>query len=603
MAAPAWDDIAATPGVQTQAASGAPAWDAIPASLAPQAAPEDPGFLHSVAIGAGRTLDRAGKGLQQLYYGVTGNNEEQAKLEARAAQDDSAYAALQHQRPWATGIGESLPSAVMPLGGGATLGANIVRQAIGGAVPGLLSYGSAPERLQSAGWGAVGGAVVPSAVAIGKTLKAAVQPLYSSGQDAILGRLLNRVAGDGAPQAQSAMSAAAPVVPGSFPTAGQVSGNGGIAALERSSSAANPTPYAQRQLEQAAARKEALQSIAGTPQQMADALLARDKAVEPLYYPAKNANYVVDDALSNLTNRPTVKKALTQAQTLAEDKGRPFAFNVTPSNPYSGLGIQGNPNTYVNGHGLQDLKMAMDGMLTDPTGGFAGAQGNTLRDLRGNLIGWMENANPAFKTARQTYSDLSKPINQMQIGKELSEKLSPALSDFGANGSETASKYANALREAEQTARSATGFPAATLENTLTPGQMDILNGVGTDLARKVNSQNLGRGTGSNTAQNIAMQNIAAQSGMPSAMGLVTKIGGKPLDWIYHQYESDMQRKLAEALLNPQQGAQLMQNVQPTFMQNHQALKNGLAQALMRSSFGAGPTANAVQQYLSPTSP
>ena len=44
-----------------------------------------------------------------MYYGATGND--QAAAELKAAQDENTrlYQPLKQARPWATGIGESLP--------------------------------------------------------------------------------------------------------------------------------------------------------------------------------------------------------------------------------------------------------------------------------------------------------------------------------------------------------------------------------------------------------------------------------------------------------------------------------------------------------------
>ena len=528
--ASSWDQTQVAPGAQAAPAAGS-AWDTTPAVAPAQVPFDDPGILKSILIGAGRTFDQIGKGTKQAYYGVTGNTQAQQQLAKEVASDDAAYAPLQQARPFSTGTGEALPAIIGGGTGGATLGATMLRQAVASAAPSLLSYGSASDRLKGAGWNAAGAAAVPLLGVAGKTAYAAAEPFWQGGQDAIIGRTLNRVAGSDAATAAANMASATPAIPGSLPTAAQVANNGGIAALERSAAAVNPAAYTTRAMEQAAARKAALSSIAGTPQQMADALTARDAAAAPFYGPAKNANYVIDPTLDNLLQRPMVNDAMGQAQALAENQGRSFAFKVNPSNPYSGLGINGNPNTYVSGHGLQDLKMAMDGMLSDPTNGFAGANGATLRNLRGQVVDWMEGANPAFRDARTTYANMSLPINQMQIGQALSEKLAPALSDFGALGSETGARYAAALRDAEQTARTATGFPAATLDSVMTPQQMSLINGVGTDLARKATAQNLGRGAGSDTVQKLAMQNIAAQSGMPSTMGALTSGLSKPLGW------------------------------------------------------------------------
>jgi hypothetical protein len=87
----------------------------------------DENFLQAMLIGTGRTFDRLGAGVKQMYYGATGND--QAAAELKAAQDENTrlYQPLKQARPWATGIGESLPAMALPLGGAGTAGQLAVR--------------------------------------------------------------------------------------------------------------------------------------------------------------------------------------------------------------------------------------------------------------------------------------------------------------------------------------------------------------------------------------------------------------------------------------------------------------------------------------------
>jgi hypothetical protein len=134
---------------------------------APEVQVEDPGALGAVVIGAGRTVDRIGKGMKQIYYGVTNNTKAQADLKAEAAEDDKIYDRLKGVRPIATAIGEAAPSMVIPVGGAATTLGAVAKIGASGAIPAALEYGSASERATRAatsGAGAVvGGVVIPKA--------------------------------------------------------------------------------------------------------------------------------------------------------------------------------------------------------------------------------------------------------------------------------------------------------------------------------------------------------------------------------------------------------------------------------------------------------
>lgn len=554
---------------------------------APEVPFEDPGFGQTLLIGAGRTFDRIGKGAQQMYYGATGDKKALADLKARAESDDAAYAPLRKARPFATGIGESLPSLALPGGGAATLWGNVARMGAAGAIPGMLEYGSIDDRLTRGATGFAAGASIPVLGAAWKTGKAFAEPLYKSGREQVIGRVLNQVGGDDAAAIASRLRSAAPLVPGSMPTAAQVAESGGIAALERAAAQANPQAYTTRAMEQSSARLNALRGIAKDDAAMAGAEAARKAASGPLFQQATKAVYTVDEKLAGLMKRPAVQQAMARAKTLAENEGRTFSFNVSPSNPFSGLGIKDNKSTQITGQALQDLKMAMDEMLSDPASGFVGKSGDAVRSLRGQLLGWMEEANPVFKQARTTHAQMSKPINQMQVGNYLLDKVQPALSDFGALGQESGAQYARALRNADQTVRTATQFKGnKTLSDVMTPDQMGTLSAIGQDLARKANAQNLGRGVGSDTFQKLSMNNIAQQSGMPRLAGGLLEFPGiaRATRWIYQGADEKAQGLLSDALLDPKQAADLMQKVsEQGLLKNSPKTRKVIEQSLLRS--------------------
>ena len=573
-----------------------------PTTAAPKPQADDPGVGMSTLIGAGRTFDRVGKGMQQLFYGATGQDDKAAALKAAAAEDDRLYQPLKDARPWSTGIGESLPSLAIPGGGGATLGANALRMAAAGAIPGALEYGSAGERAGRAALGAAAGAAVPGLVGVARSAKSFAEPLYQGGREAIAGRLLNRVTEGNSAQVVARLRAAQELVPGSAPTAGQVAESGGIAALERAAAQANPEAYSTRAMEQASARMNALRGVAGDAPAMKAAEAARAAATTDAYQAAKGASYAVDGELADLLKRPIMQKAMGRARDMAENEGRPFVLH--PDIPRDGaLAAGGLPRKalgsdgVVTGQGLQDIKMAIDAMLSDPAAGIAGKEGDIVKGVRAKLIDWMEQRNPEFKAARTQFADLSKPIDQMKVGQYLMDKAGPALADYGALGRETGATYANALRNSTQTVRGATGFKGNTdLESLMRPDQMAALTGVAKDLARKANAQDLGRGIGSDTFQKIAMSNIAEQSGMPRMMGGLLSLPGvsRATRWLYQDADQQMQGLLADTLLNPSKTAGLMTKAQQKLLAQNPKSRQALEQALLRTGLLGAPAAYSV---------
>lgn len=160
--------------LEAKASGGKPA-----IAPAPTAA-DDVGFGQAALIGAGRTLDRLGQGVQQgalwlsskLPYGpdVAGKiADAQAQQAEREAENTRAYAQLQDKRPVATFLGEAAPLLAVPVAAGGGLAAG----AAAAAIPGLVEYGSPEERLTRGALGAAGGA---AGAALGKGIGRVLQP-------------------------------------------------------------------------------------------------------------------------------------------------------------------------------------------------------------------------------------------------------------------------------------------------------------------------------------------------------------------------------------------------------------------------------------------
>lgn len=592
-----------------------------PAMKQPERAPaEDPGMLNSLLIGAGRTFDRIGKGAEQAYYGarsamsgpdttslVTGGKNQwdlkADKLRRDAASDDEVYKQLQEIRPWATGIGEALPSMAIPGGGATTLAGNAGRMALAGAIPGALEYGTAGERAGRAALGGLAGASIPALAAVGRSVKSFAEPLYEAGRQTVAGRLLNQVAGDGATAAAQKLKAATSLVPGSMPTAAEVAESGGLAALQRAASQANPETYTQRAMEQASARLGALRGIAKDDAALEAAMKARDSAAGPLYDQAKKAMMDNAGALPAALER-LPSEVMAKAQRLAKLAGEPLKVGQDlPAQQVASklLDASGNPvmsttaaqTSKYSGKALHYIKLALDDSIS-ATG--ESALGNTEKRLmtgaKEQFLNAVDSGIPAYGQARQQFATLSKPVNQMELGRALLDKSRPALADFGALGQESGATYARALRDGDALAAKTTGMKSATMADVLSPDQMQAVNAIAQDLARKSNAQNLGRGVGSDTFQKIAMSNIAEQSGMPKMMGGLLNFPGisRATRWMYSDADQKMQGLLSDALLNPQQTAALMEASKRGLLADNPKTRKVLEQSLLRAGLLGAPS-------------
>jgi hypothetical protein len=126
------------------------------------------GFGEAMMVGAGRKTDAILNGITQLYLGAKGDTKALGGLAQNVAEGESLYRPLAKERPFATGLGESLPAMAVPGAGASLLGAMVA-----GAAPELLSYGSAQERASKGAVGAAGGAI---GYGIGGLLNTLIKP-------------------------------------------------------------------------------------------------------------------------------------------------------------------------------------------------------------------------------------------------------------------------------------------------------------------------------------------------------------------------------------------------------------------------------------------
>jgi hypothetical protein len=475
-------------------------------------------------------------------------------------------------------------------------GAATVRGAAAiGAVQGLIQpSASTGETVTNValGGGLGGGSIMAGRAVAGLAggAKALAEPFSKTGREKIAGRMIQRFAEN---PASVARATNAPTVTGALPTLAEQTGDRGLAQLQDALRSVDPqigNQIGQRLADNNAARVGTLQSLAGDSTQRTAAEAARTAASSDLYRQATGAAYTVDGELAGLLSRPAVKQAMARAQQLAANQGRPFTFGVTPAAPFSGLGIRPPSSTQVTGQGLQDLKMAMDEMLTDPASGFTGAAGNTVKNLRGQIMDWMERANPEFKAARGAYAVASKPINAMDIGEHVARKATSNTSDLAGNPRMQANALLGLLRDEPRLIEQATGRKGlgGSLANILDPDQLAKLNAVAAETDRAAAVATAGNGPGSATAQRMASQNILRQligpTGLPASWAesaVANTVLGKPFNLVYGGVaEPKIQQALAEAVLDPVAAQRMLQAGVPPV----QGPRNQLLELLLQSA-------------------
>jgi hypothetical protein len=427
-------------------------------------------------------------------------------------------------------------------GSGAVIGAATTPEDMaGGATTGALA-GTAGE---------AGGRVLSAAYSGGK---AALEPLWQSGRERILKRTLDRFATD---PAKVRAAAANPVeyVPGVTPTLAEATMDPGIAQLQRGAASGSPdvaSALAQSRGQQVAGYRSTLDDLAGNDGKREFYDTMRNQAADDLYGQARagglNMTTTLEKQVGELMQRPSIQSAMVNAQRLAREKG----INLDA------------PGGSVEG--LHYVKKSLDDMISAAKRAGNNNEASALMETQGNLVDFLRQASPKYGEGLDTFKAMSRPINQMDIGQTLRDKALPALTDLG-DGSlarVNANSYANALRNADQTAKTATGMQGAKMESVMDPAQMDQITGIGKDMARYAGAQELARVPGSPTAQYLGAQNVVRQFlgplGIPqsAADSMVGRIASGLMGLPFAMTQSKTEQLLARALTDPKTAAKIM---------------------------------------------
>lgn len=491
-------------------------------------------------------------------------------------------------------------------GGKAFMAPTSIPGALGvGAVQGSLQPAtSGGERLGNVALGAGASAAVPTAIRAAQVGKAFIDPLSQTGQQQIVGRALNQAAGspEAAATARSNLNAAvAPfvgpvpanelarqmmgeIVPGSVPTTGQAAGVPSIAALGRSASAVDPAStnaLSQRMAEQNAARVGEINRVAGADGALDFLKANREVTGNELYGKARQIG--IDPAAMTPEAQQNIAAFQTRVPDEILNRARELA-KISGTNMDNETSVQG----------LHWIKMAIDDKISSAARAGDTQMKNAYQGLQSTLLNGMDELSPAYGEARRTFSAMSKPINEMEVAQAVGDKSINRLT-----GNVQPQAYARAL--SDNTVASTLGRPAATLENTMQPRNLQALQNVQEDLQRANFGLTAGKEMGgSDTAQKLAYSNLMTQSGLPNwvqSVGGRTGIGGlsqKIGQAVYRDANQEMSQKLAQALLDPAQASALMEAgmVTPQMIQ--------AVNAARRLGSGAGAMAPALANSVAP---
>lgn len=520
--------------------------------------------------------------------------------------------------PVATTPGEKLSSSIIKgaagaLTGGGLLGLgapalatapNAVRAGLAGATGGASS-----DLAREAGAGPFGqflaglvGGFAPGALegSLGG-MGTLARPFTRSGQAQLAANVLRRETTN--PQAASLnLANAAPLVPGSFRTAGEASGDPGLLALEKGVRARNPGPFGSRISAQNAARQTELAKLGGTDADVAAAESARDQATAPMRQaafasgqklapatpPAPKQSAILDEggnpfpsSRGAASTGPSIKGVHdTIASILSSPQGAREAISKTMNWAKGLIGDNTDPERLYEVR--KDLQLAQHGKLQPP--GPDAPNASTLAQARGqlgkvvsSLDDAIESVSPGYKAYLARYSEMSHPIDQMETIQELQRKTSSGLDTATGHPFLSAPQFSRQLDNV--LASDNRPFPLR-----LTPDQTNRLLAIREDLQRggALSSPTV-RAPGSDTFQNF-MTGSRLGSGLTRHIPLVGKYLGGINDFV----DQRVNEALSDAMLDPQRAAALLLRGRPQL-----PLKTAIGGAARRLAlpYTAGPIA------------
>ena len=244
---------------------------------------------------------------------------------------------------------------------------------------------------------------------------------------------------------------------------------------------ARPTADTRMSIEvaQEAARKSTLNAV--TPD-LTEAINTRRIMSQPLYKAADNAVVPIDTDLVDVISRMP-SGTLNSAAKLAKMEGRPFIMGKTSAprmEPTGVLDASGNPlmreipgkTAEITGESLHYIKRSLADIAYGPTAttGIGRDTQMAARGLLNDFVDVFETKVPAYGQARRTFSDLSAPVNQAQVLREMVSVLEKP------GGGERIQPFLNVLGRGEEAmlkrAGGRGGARFESLSEVLTPDQI-----------------------------------------------------------------------------------------------------------------------------------
>ena len=310
----------------------------------------------------------------------------------------------------------------------------------------------------------------------------------------------------------------------------------------------------------------------GATDDMLDAAVTARAANAAKNYPPALAQIIKKDGvLAELMSRPEMKKAYLVSERIAGNKNQPFKIGIDAERriiPGKIVDVKGVPLTQKTikekqsmypVRSLHHMKMALDDMTKNPERfGIGASEQDAINSVRGEFLEWLGSKSPAYEGARTAYAADSIPVNQAETLKFLGEKLNAPVTDFGAPSAQRSAMYAQAVRDAPKTVKTATGSQRyESFDEYMTPEQVGKIQDVGADLGRKARHEKLAAAGKPAAASMVAEQ--PGELAVPPMLDRVAMITRALLSKVKTGAGKRTAATLAEKMQSPEEAALLME--------------------------------------------
>ena len=276
------------------------------------------------------------------------------------------------------------------------------------------------------------------------------------------------------------------IIPGVRPTFAQATADVGmptVAAVGEQATKVRPTEALAIRDAQEAARVGQLSAIENTPAVRRQVIAARKRRANPLYQAAETAGDVVDVTptlgyIDDLIKaNPGNKSLVTAMKEVRQGLTKPVKTTVEVTQP-NGKVVLKQKTTLEPRTNAKEVMSTLDGMKDI----MSREDNRFIKSELTNIKEDLTQAIPSMKEATTAFRKGSAPINQMDVGAFLRQKLEGATPD----SPQRAAAFADAVRNAPQTIKRALdGQPRyEKLTEVLSPPQMARVDRVVADLSR-----------------------------------------------------------------------------------------------------------------------